>query len=362
MNKVIVLILLFGFSIVSTFICQATIDTYNAHVNVGNFTGAATLTFDPSVRYIIPGPKSDCPYCDIYEGKDRVISLFVDGFLGHFTIVNPLQNLREITTDNGGPGGVPELIDLNDEAFRIKPQFGGKYFRVAVIHDFLFNSDCKIIQMHLYHDPYIAAMAFAGHSAVAVPIMPSFSMIPPQPNFVVVNPNNLLNWQVIPGEELVDPEEGFSVVMKYYQVVESQGINPQNFNSFFIALNYSIPQNLASIYVPGDSAVLPFSGLWLDQDEIITYHNTKAEKVKENSPASASFTWVANQGSIVFHWVLQGVSLSNGFNYNVDAVDYFQLIPTNDGVKIARLCRFFDTWNITLAITGGKKYPQFSNA
>ncbi len=50
-----------------------------------------------------------------------MVSLFVDGFLGHFTILNPLVNLREITTDDGGVGGVPELIDFNDESFRIKP-------------------------------------------------------------------------------------------------------------------------------------------------------------------------------------------------------------------------------------------------
>lgn len=89
------------------------INTYNNHVNVGNFTGAAALTFTDNVTYIIPGPPVACPYCATYNGKAAVISLFVDGFLGHFTILNPLVNLREITTDNGGPGGVPELMDFN---------------------------------------------------------------------------------------------------------------------------------------------------------------------------------------------------------------------------------------------------------
>lgn len=35
------------------FVCQSVVDTYNAHVNVGNFTGAAELTFDPSVTVCV---------------------------------------------------------------------------------------------------------------------------------------------------------------------------------------------------------------------------------------------------------------------------------------------------------------------
>lgn len=97
------------------------INTYNAHVNTGNFTGAAALTFAENVRYIIPGTQPQCPYCTTYEGKAAVISLFVDGFLGHFTILNPLVNLREITTDTGGPGGVPELMDFNGAAPQLDP-------------------------------------------------------------------------------------------------------------------------------------------------------------------------------------------------------------------------------------------------
>lgn len=102
-----------GTSAVDPPLTRQIINTYNAHVNTGNFTGAAALTFDENVRYIIPGTQPQCPYCTTYEGKAAVISLFVDGFLGHFTILNPLVNLREITTDTGGPGGVPELMDFN---------------------------------------------------------------------------------------------------------------------------------------------------------------------------------------------------------------------------------------------------------
>lgn len=69
---------------VALFQCQSTLDVYNAHVNVGNFTGAAALTFADNVTYFIPGSRPQCPYCDTYRGRARVVSLFVDGFLGHF--------------------------------------------------------------------------------------------------------------------------------------------------------------------------------------------------------------------------------------------------------------------------------------
>jgi hypothetical protein len=78
------------------------------------------------------------------------VSLFVSGFIGHFTIWNPLVNLRQLLTNVSQPTGVPRLLDFNDEAFRNHPEFNGKYFRVGVIHDFLFDSECKITQMTLY--------------------------------------------------------------------------------------------------------------------------------------------------------------------------------------------------------------------
>jgi hypothetical protein len=118
------------------FQCQQTIDVYNSHVNVGNFTGAADLTFNPNVTYIIPGSQPDCPYCRVYVGKSDVVSLFVNGFLGHFTIVNPLVNLRELVTNDQGPNNTPRLVDFNQESFKFKQQYNGKYFSVAVIHDF----------------------------------------------------------------------------------------------------------------------------------------------------------------------------------------------------------------------------------
>lgn len=105
-------------------------------------------------QYIIPGSQPECPYCATYVGRAAVTQLFTGGFLGHFTIFNPLVNLRQLTTNNGGPGGVPRLLDFNDESFRIFPAFNNRYFRVAVIHDFLFDPvTCKITQMQLFVRP-----------------------------------------------------------------------------------------------------------------------------------------------------------------------------------------------------------------
>ena len=199
MVKSAVLLCLLLSTVAFAFVCQNTIDVYNAHVNIGDFTGAATLTFDPRSRrltvhvlllnllqYIIPGQQPSCPYCTVYSGRDAVVSLFTRGFLGHFTIWNPLINLRQLTTDNGGPGGVPRLLDFNDEAFRIRPEYNGKYFRVGVIHDFIFDpATCLITQMALFVRVgyfvarYLSLIAFGKVFILLSPSLFSFSYIPP---------------------------------------------------------------------------------------------------------------------------------------------------------------------------------------
>jgi hypothetical protein len=88
----------------------------------------------------------------VYDGKAAVIGLFEQGFLGHFNILNPLVNLRQVFSNS--INGVPRVLDFNDEAFVLLPQFGSQYFRVPVIHDFLFEAgSCRITQMHLYWPP-----------------------------------------------------------------------------------------------------------------------------------------------------------------------------------------------------------------
>jgi len=339
------------------FVCQQTIDTYNSHVNVGNFTGAADLTFNSNVTYIIPGSQPDCPYCYIYVGKDQVVSLFVDGFLGHFTIINPLVNLRELMTNDQGPNGEPRLVDFNHESFKFNNP-GGKYFSVSVIHDFLFDTDCMIKQMHLYHDPYVASMSYAGYTAPAVPIMPGLAQIPPSNEFVVTSTTNLYNWQVFLGEDVILPQEAWPVIELYYQSIAQKQISISN---LFIPLSYGLPQNMASVLIPGDSLVIKYGGLWIGLNQIATYHSLYFNLTTESTPLESASTNVTNGGSVVVFWDLKGVTVNGGI-YQVDAADYFQIIKDAYGIpKIARLVRFFDTWNTALAFTGGEKYPQFSS-
>eukprot|EP00698_Gefionella_okellyi_P003790 TRINITY_DN13523_c0_g1_i1.p1 TRINITY_DN13523_c0_g1~~TRINITY_DN13523_c0_g1_i1.p1 ORF type:complete len:445 (-),score=107.27 TRINITY_DN13523_c0_g1_i1:51-1355(-) len=343
------------------FICQTTINTYNNHVNVGNFSGAAALTFNTNVKYIIPGTAPACPYCGVYLGAQQVISLFVNGFLGHFTILNPLVNLRQLSTDNGGPNGLPRLMDFNDESFRNFPQFGGQYFRVAVIHDFLFDSNCLITQMHLYHDPYVASMAFAGYPAVAVPIMPGLVRTPPASTFVVTDlGEGELNWQVFASETNVPPMSAWIVVQQYYASVQA--------GNYFAATqlfanSYDIAQGNCSLFMPGDPSVLPYSGLYIGPEQILQYHLTRAATVRENTPAfnTATVTNVTVAGSVAISYQISGLALSSSVAYSTDAVDYFQIVQIGSQYYIGRLSRFFDTWAVTTALHS-TPFPQFASA
>ena len=102
------------------FKCQNTMNVYNSFVNTGQFGKAANATLTSDVKYIIPGPidlsavrpgpEKICPYCGTFNGRTEVLRLFNDGFLGHFTIVNPLVNLRQIACDSCGAGGLTLLL------------------------------------------------------------------------------------------------------------------------------------------------------------------------------------------------------------------------------------------------------------
>ena len=95
-------------------------NVYNSFVNTGQFGKAANATLTSDVKYIIPGPidlsavrpgpEKICPYCGTFNGRTEVLRLFNDGFLGHFTIVNPLVNLRQIACDSCGAGGLTLLL------------------------------------------------------------------------------------------------------------------------------------------------------------------------------------------------------------------------------------------------------------
>lgn len=173
---------------------------------------------------------------------------------------------------------------------------------------------CMQIRPHLSpQDPYVAAMAFAGHSAVAVPIMPGLAQIPPATSFVVTNATNLNNWQVIPGEDGVSPAQAWAVVQAYYTAVMNGDIINSTLASLFLALDYSIPQAMASILVPGDPAVLPFASLYMDVPEVVTYHQLRAQSVKESTPLmDVGAHNVTVGGSVAMLWRLQGVALESG--------------------------------------------------
>eukprot|EP00294_Goniomonas_avonlea_P000900 CAMPEP_0114561282 /NCGR_PEP_ID=MMETSP0114-20121206/11920_1 /TAXON_ID=31324 /ORGANISM="Goniomonas sp, Strain m" /LENGTH=529 /DNA_ID=CAMNT_0001746905 /DNA_START=14 /DNA_END=1601 /DNA_ORIENTATION=- len=351
----------------STFQCQTTIDTYNQWVNVGQFQKAAQLTFSPSVRYIIPGPPGLCPYCGTYRGSDAVVSLFVDGFLGHFTIVNPLVNLRQIDSPNGGPGGLPRLLNFNQESFvtnPLKTKGGvGRYFSVPVIHDFLFDASCKITQMTLFQDPYTVVSVFAGYPPSASPVMPFVVFASPPNTFQSTMPAS--DFQVFPGENTVDGASAWQLVQAYYTTVASSNGNFTSADAalFFMGLNYSIPQAVASLIVPGDPSILPYAGMFMGQDQIAQYVRLRAELVVENDPLSdPGALKVIDQGSVAVSWKLQGSATKTGVAYTCDAVDYFQVLETPAGLRIGRMTRFFDTYAVAMAQTNYVVFPQHAAA
>ena len=149
----------------------------------------------------------------MYTGTQAVVGLFETGFLGHFDIVNPLINLRQLWSNS--VNGAPRLMDFNNEGFVFKAQYNGQYFRVPVIHDFTFDpASCRITQMHLYHDPYIVALAFTGRPVPQTPIMPFLTASPPPAQFTVPGVT-VQDWQVIPGEEAVCPISAQSMLLLF---------------------------------------------------------------------------------------------------------------------------------------------------
>lgn len=158
-------------------------------------------------------------------------------------------------------------------------------------------------------------MAFAGHSAVAVPIMPGLAQIPPASSFIVTNATNLDNWQFIPGEDGVSPAQAWAVINAYYQAQLNGDLNSTDvLSGLFISLDYTLPQQMAAILVPGDAAVLPFGSLWMDIPEILTYHQRRMVLVKENNPLmdGAMAHNVTVGGSVAVLWSLQGLALQTG--------------------------------------------------
>jgi hypothetical protein len=346
------------------FACQSTINTYNQYVNIGQFEMAANLTFTDDVRYVIPGPAnvSLCPYCNTYDGKAAVVSLFVDGFLGHFTIVNPLVNLRQIDT-GANRSGVPRLMNFNQESFVTKPEKTkggvGRYFSVPVIHDFTFDgASCKINQMILYQDPFTVTRVFAGFSASASPVMPFVVFSSPPTTFFSVQ--NASDFQIFPQEEDIPAEQAKALALGYYAAVKAGNgtLDIKAVKSLFMELDYTVPQAVATYIVPGDASFVPFSGMFMDVDQIAQAHKIRHDAVNESLPIDSAdeLVWVTDHGSVALHYNLRGVSRHTGRSYDCAAVDYFQVFQTSQGLRIGRLTRFYDTYNVTMAVHDEKKH------
>jgi hypothetical protein len=336
------------------FVCQKTIDTYNEFVNVGNFQAAANLTFTDDVRYVIPGPVSLCPYCNTYNGKQAVISLFVDGFLGHFTIAVPLVNLRQV--DTGNDTASPRLMNFNQESFVTNPaktQGGiGRYFSVPVIHDFTFDpSTCLINQMILFQDPYTVVRVFAGHPAVAAPVMPFVVFASPPNEFA--STQAVTDFQVFPQEADVNGTEAKQMVVQFYALLDQNdgNITTAEAEKMFVPLNYSLPQTQAALIVPGDPSVLPFAGMFLGVDQVVQGIQLRRKSLAADpSPLRVNASWIVQGGSVAVQYRWHAVTAGTPQRIDCEAVDYFQITNTANGLRIGRLTQFFDTYNVTMAI------------
>lgn len=160
----------------------------------------------------------------------------------------------------------------------------------------------------------MAAMAFAGHPAVTVPIMPGLAQIPPATSFVVTSAANLNNWQFIPTEDAVSPAAAWSTINAYYAALQSgDAQSSSTLATLFMSLDYTVPQAMAAVLLPGDPSVLPFGSLWMDLPEIQTYHQQRAKYVKENSPlADPNAHNVTVGGSVAVIWRMQGTAINTG--------------------------------------------------
>ena len=105
-------------------------------------------------------------------------------------------------------------MDFNAESFVTTPgkTMGGigRFFDVPVIHDFLFDSNCKITQMTLFQDPYTVVQVYAGIPAKVAPIMP-FVVFDAPPNEFKSNQYNVSDFQVFPAEKAVSSTDAITV-------------------------------------------------------------------------------------------------------------------------------------------------------
>jgi hypothetical protein len=152
----------------------------------------------------------------------------------------------------------------------------------------------------------------------------------------------------------VDPAQAVALARSYYLSVSGNNgtLSPAAASQLFMALDYAVPQAVASYTAPGDPNVIPFAGLFVDVDQIVQAHNLRHAAVEEISPLDADgLLFVSDGGSVAVHYTLTGTARGGKKTpYNCSAVDYFQVFQAAPGLRIGRLTRFFDTYAVAMAL------------
>jgi hypothetical protein len=228
----------------------------------------------------------------------------------------------------------------------------------------------------------------------------------------------LSNWQYITNEGTVAPKDAWDAIRRYYTQLGTgsvAGISTMFMDtgawavlraratSAHVCADTSIAQGYAAVLVPGDTAVLPFSGLYTGRDQIQNYHTALMQtmqfvtstplmvrgslaagcvradqggrgcRIRTQATSPTTALWPCSGSGPRSPCLPLGISLTpfsslvvrSGLSnvaqvwFSVAAADYFQLTYSGGEVKIARLTRFFDTWNVTMAVTNFQAFPQF---
>ena len=215
--------------------------------------------------------------------------------------------------------------------------------------------------MNLYHDPYSVVTVYSGLPARTSAIMP-FVIFDAPPATYMSNQQHVESFQVFPTEPTVAGSEALGLVTSYYNTVSRQkgALSIDQAKDLFMATDFTVPQAFPALLIPGDAAVLPWAGMFLTSEQIAQSHALKATLVVENTPVDASSLHFTQNGSVVMTWTLRGTVVATGVDYSCLALDYFQIVQTAAGLRIGRMTRFFDTYAVTMALTGNVLFPQIS--
>jgi len=152
-----------------------------------------------------------------------------------------------------------------------------------------------------------------------------------------------------------------SVLNEYYQSLTTNTFDASQVSKLFVSDNATFAQRLSSILIPSDPTVLPYAGLFLGQQNIRDYFYKHSLETNEPNNPMLNSQLIFDGGSVAVIYRLQGTTKrAPSMSYECSAIDYFQMTTdsTDGKIKIGRLTRFFDTWAVTVASTGGLPFPQ----